>query len=217
MLIKYTGKNKFIFIANTKSASTSIESSKIARIADVKLIDHRVGKHMPLGKVHAEFNFIFKEYKIQDFFKFGIIRDPLDWVVSWFNFRSRTALENPQHPNHKNYTGNMTFAEFWQSHKNKPFLRPQSQNFFAKDREIQLDYIILKNNLTDQLQVVEQALSIESIQIKKRNKSSVKRLVVQDVETAIKSEIEQKYHTDYQLINNLDEFNSRGISKFVRS
>jgi len=215
MLIKYSGKNKFIFIANTKSASTSIESSEIARIADVKLIDHRVGKHMSLGQVHAEFGFIFKEYKIQDFFKFGIIRDPLDWVISWFNFRSRDALKDPSNPNHKNYTGDQTFADFWHFNKEKHFLRPQYQNFFARDRKLELDYIILKNNLSNQLPVVEKALSIDSIEVKKRNKSTVTRLSAKDVDREIKSEVEHKYHVDYELINNLEDFNAKGIKRFI--
>ena len=215
MLIKYTGKNKFIFIANTKSASTSIENSDIAKIADIKLIDHKVGKHMSLGQVHAKFDFIFDQYKVHNFFKFGIIRDPLDWVVSWFNFRSRAALKDPSHPNHKNYTGNLTFAEFWHSNQDKPFLRPQYQTFFAPDRQIELDYIILQNNLPNQLPVVKKALSIDALEIKKRNKSTKIRLSTQDIGDDVKKEIERKYRTDYKLIDNLEEFNSKGISRFI--
>ena len=209
MLIKYTGKNKFIFIANTKCASTSIESSEIADIADIKLIDHNIGKHLSIGKVCEKFDFIFEEYKAQDFFKFGVIRNPLDWVVSWFNFRSRTQLRDPSHPNHENYTGEMTFSEFWHLNKNKPFLRPQYQSFFAKDKNIHLDYIILQEKLLEHISVVKTVLALDSLTIQNKNKSSAKRIKSEDVKNDIKNEIEHKYRLDYELINNLEKFNSQ--------
>jgi hypothetical protein len=48
MLIKYSGKNKFIFVANTKCASTSIVHSKIAKISDIKLTYTQIGRHMSI-------------------------------------------------------------------------------------------------------------------------------------------------------------------------
>ena len=214
MLIKYTGKNKFIFIANTKCASTSIESSEIADVADIKLINSNIGKHMSIGKVCEKFDFIFKEYKTQGFFKFGIIRNPLDWVVSWFNFRSRTQLKEPSHPNHENYTGEMTFSEFWHSNKNKHFLKPQYQSFFAKGKNIQLDYIMLHEKLLDHIAVVETVLSLNSLTIQNKNKSSVKRIKSKDIKNDIRNEIKQKYDLDYELINNLEKFNSKRYDLF---
>ena len=87
---------------------------------------------MSIEEIYEIFEFIFKEYKIEDFFKFGIIRDPLHWVVSWFNFRAIPELSDPSHPNHKNYTGEMQFSDFWNLHKNHVFLNPQSGRFFQR-------------------------------------------------------------------------------------
>lgn len=217
MLMKYTGQNKFIFIANTKCASTSIESSEIAKIADIKLVNHNIGKHMSIGKVHERFNFIFEQYKVQDFFKFGIIRNPLDWVVSWFNFRSRIQLRNPSNPDHKNYTGEMTFAQFWDSNKNQPFLKPQYRNFFAKDRNIKLDYIILQDQLCEHISIIKEMVKTDLLTIQNKNQSTIKRITSEDVEDKIKDEIKQKYRLDYDLINNLEEFNLKGLESFKKS
>src|SRR6476469_3594766 len=102
MLIKYSGKNKFIFVANTKCASTSIEHSKIAEISEIKLTYGlpRIGRHMSIDDISEKFNFLFEEYKLNEFFKFGVIRDPLDWVVSWFNFNSRPEARDPKYRFH---------------------------------------------------------------------------------------------------------------------
>lgn len=42
----------------------------------------------------------------------SVMRDPLDWVGSWFRFRARPQLADPNHPRHAEYTGAMTFDEF---------------------------------------------------------------------------------------------------------
>jgi len=41
-----------------------------------------------------------------------LMRDPLSWIESWYRYRSRDALKNPSNPNHKNYTGNISYDEF---------------------------------------------------------------------------------------------------------
>ena len=211
MLIKYTGKNKFIFIANTKCASSSIEASRIAKIADIELTNTNIGKHLSIGKLYDKFDFIFEQFNFQDFFKFGIIINLLDWVVSWFNFRSRSQVTNPNHPKHKNYTGEMTFAEFWNLSKNQPFLKPEYHKFFNKSKNIQVDYLMLQEKMLEDISTVKEILKIDSFKIPNKNKSAVKRISSEDVEDDIKEEIRQKYHRDYDLIYNLEEFNLKGI------
>ena len=39
-------------------------------------------------------------------------REPIDWLSSWWRFRSREQLANPTNPRHRNYTGDVSFEEF---------------------------------------------------------------------------------------------------------
>ncbi|NES71262.1 MAG: hypothetical protein F6K24_41665, partial [Okeania sp. SIO2D1] len=82
MLIKYSGNNKFIFIANRKCASSSIEESAIAKIADIRIKRSPLGKHLSMKEIYDRFNWIFEhqEFSLDKFFKWGIIRDPVKRV-----------------------------------------------------------------------------------------------------------------------------------------
>jgi hypothetical protein len=39
-------------------------------------------------------------------------REPIDWLSSWWRYRSRAQLANPANPRHRNYTGDMSFEQF---------------------------------------------------------------------------------------------------------
>jgi hypothetical protein len=215
MLIKYSGKNKFIFVANTKCASTSIHTSTIAEISDIKLIYAWIGRHISLEDIYDKFNFIFEKVQFNEFFKFGIIREPLDWVVSWFNFNSRPELRDPIHQAHKNYTGEMTFSEFWHLRKNEGLLKPQTNKFFSsKNEKIRIDYLVRLENLIEDLSTIREILGLDSLEIPKINESLVRRIEPNDVEDYIKEEIREKYSSDYELLANLKFLNSRGLELF---
>lgn len=39
-------------------------------------------------------------------------REPLDWLHSWWRYRTREQIADPSHPAHKNYAGSVTFDQF---------------------------------------------------------------------------------------------------------
>ncbi len=42
----------------------------------------------------------------------SVMREPLDWVGSWYRFRARSELADTSHPRHAEYTGAMSFDQF---------------------------------------------------------------------------------------------------------
>lgn len=215
MLLKWLGPNQFIFVANTKCASNSFEASGLANTADVKLTSTYVGKHMPLEEIHDRFDFIFREIDFDDFFKFGIIRDPLQWVVSWFNYRSRPELADPSHRNHENYTGNMEFSDFWSKNRDQKFLDPQSSRFFSESNErIRPDYLIRLEKLSEGLAVVEQILGQKTLRLARKNRSRTKKISDGDVDDQARTDILEKYSRDYDLLSRLDSYNADRLEAF---
>lgn len=63
---------KFIYVGVPKTGTTSIESHIKTKY---KIIPHCHKKHAPIC-LHNE--------KYLDYFKFGFVRNPWDWVVSWY-------------------------------------------------------------------------------------------------------------------------------------
>lgn len=87
---------------------------------------------------------LFPSKKIESF---CLIRDPHEWIESWYRYRSRDDLKNPKHPNHKNFTGNISYDEFIDAYISKG-ARPSfanlgtQYNFMKLDTgEIGVDYI----------------------------------------------------------------------------
>tara|TARA_R110001592_G_scaffold130031_4_gene343035 strand:- start:12141 stop:12716 length:576 start_codon:yes stop_codon:yes gene_type:complete len=91
--------HNFLFIANTKTGSTSIQNC-----LNLYKSEHKITpKHCTLKIIYKNFPFI------KDYFKFTIVRNPFDWVVSWYFYRKKVKNENN--------TRDITFKE-WLSDEN---------------------------------------------------------------------------------------------------
>lgn len=215
MLMKYFGDHKFIFVANTKTASSSIEASHLADIAEVRFTHNTMGKHLPIGRIADRFDFVFDEFGLDEFFKFGVIREPVDWVVSWFNYRSRPELGDPSHRNHHNYVGDIGFAEFWETNHHRDFLAPQSHMFVSPDDPaIKVNYLIRFRHLADDLATVCTTLDRKPVKLPYRNRSWMGRISASDVDAALAEEIRDRFRADVELIESLASFNAAGIELF---
>lgn len=80
---------KFIFLANLKTASTSVEQA-LGRYADIRLSQSQFGKHMSLAELLDRFAFIFDEQPFESFFSFAVVRHPVDRLHSLY--RSHKAV-----------------------------------------------------------------------------------------------------------------------------
>ncbi|MBF5056602.1 hypothetical protein Y5W_01896 [Alcanivorax sp. 521-1] len=64
-----------------------------------------------------------------------MMREPLEWLHSWYRYRTREELKDPTHPNRNNYTGGLEFDEFlkaYMSRERPPFADVGSQRQFLE-------------------------------------------------------------------------------------
>jgi len=212
MLIKYSGHNKFIFIANPKCASSSIEESVVGRIADIRIMRTPLGKHMSIEDIYKRFNWIFEhqEFSLDKFFKWGIIRDPIKRVVSWYNYRSIPTLKN-----RNKYTGDLSFNDFWNINKTTKLLQPQYNNFFdINDKSIKVDYLCRQECLLEDFLKIRDILGVNLSRFPKSHISTTRTIEVNDIEESLKKEIKEYHAIDYELIENLKSLNLEGLHKF---
>ena len=105
-------RHGFVFISVTKAASTSIEdafepySQMSLRGNPFKHTRYSGFQHF-LQPYMALRGFPRESYEVV-----CVFREPIDWLASWWRYRSREELADPSHPAHNNYTGDVPFEEF---------------------------------------------------------------------------------------------------------
>lgn len=194
-------KQRFIFLSNTKTASTSIESI-LRKHCNITLDRPPSVKHMSYRKICKNFNFLFSKpgFEIDTFYKFGVIREPIDWVISWFNYRSRQEIADPQHKQHKNYLGNTNFEEYIDL-LDKGLLAPQSNLFLDKNGKDAMNFIIRYENLEEDFNYVMKQIGLkEELTIPHKNKSNNVRIRREDISQKNLKKIQSIFYKDYQFI-----------------
>ena len=158
MLISLT--RKFIFVANLKTASTAIEAVLRPR-SHIALVESRFGKHMPFRTIERRFGWVFDYVKRQEFLVFGVIRDPVDFVISLYNSHMDPKFKSsPQL-----FTGDIDFEQFldrWAA-TNHDQLRPQFNRFVSAARSLGANYLISYEKLSDGLNRLVSAHGIKEL------------------------------------------------------
>lgn len=136
---------------------------------------HRGGtpqrKHIPLPAALRDYDFLFgrKKYAPETFFKFGVMRDPVDWIQSWYRYRKGNNVAHP-------VGEDTTFEDFWRdwvAKSEKPKQKRHQKKFFAKaDGTLVADYIIPYAELDSHFAIITKGLGIEA-RLTKQNVSKI--------------------------------------------
>jgi len=102
----------FAFLCAPKCASSSIEEA-IAPFCNINFSGPGGLKHITArdyrSQILAYHHRVLANRPIE---AFSIVREPVEWLFSWYRYRQRKDIMNPDHPFHRNYTGNMSFEAF---------------------------------------------------------------------------------------------------------
>lgn len=195
-------KKRFVFVANTKAASTSIEAA-LARQAEISRPGGPQEKHTPLAFVRWEYRFLFTapETPFDGFFKFGVMREPMDWIESWFRYRKGNKVASP-------LPASMSFAEFWDQgdwnirrRDGAPYA--QSDMFVDQHGQLLADLVLPYHRLNEVLPRVFQALGIAA-EVSHLNVSALKS-VDDSLTPALRDRMRAHYAADYALFDTLED------------
>jgi Sulfotransferase family len=199
---------KFIFVANTKTASTSIESALI-RYADIVRTGDPRRKHTSLYEAIRSYPIVFRNqhHAPEAYFKFGVMRDPIDWIGSWYRYRSGNRVESP-------LPQDMSFADFWkQADWNIRYANGQKHlqrdMFCASDGTLLADVIIPYAQVSEVFHEICQILKIDC-PLPRHNVS--RRTNTGWIPDNLRDEMRDYYAEDYALYNRLDEINAQGLA-----
>jgi sulfotransferase famil protein len=186
---------KFIFVANLKSASSTIETA-LADWAEVRLTQTRFGKHDGLTQISQKFVWLKRYVPYEEFFVFGVIREPVDFVLSLYNSHNKNAFDGKKHS-----TKGMSFDEFldvwcarsWQA-------RPQAQRFKDEHGRLKMSHLIALDRLGEEFPLLCARLKIEAPPLGRVNPSpSV--LAARDLTGAQLARVRERYAEDYAALS----------------
>lgn len=209
-----SGPNAFVFAACSKNASTTIEGL-LAPCCDVALT--RAGaarkKHVTVKDIREKFAPLFEAtVPFDDYFSFGVIRDPVKRAVAKYNYRSTFK------PDHKQYCGDIEFEQFLDEMcggKAPPRSRVNSQaKFFGlQGTNIGVDFLLRLEHLVADAAPLGDRLGIDlakALAAAHRNKNEVKRINVRDLTEEQVERIETRFSRDKKLYRIVSRRHDRG-------
>lgn len=128
-------KEKLVFFATPKTASTSIEMA-LGPAADIRISKQPKAKHTPYRKYARLLEPFVLTLTGDEPDTVAVIREPVDWLGSWYRYRSRPALNGTP-----NSTAGITFDQFvegYLSDDQPGYARVGSQGRFMSDTDGQI-------------------------------------------------------------------------------
>lgn len=203
-------EKRFIFVANTKCASTSLEDA-LKPYCDLDYGGTPQRKHIDLRDARKAIPEIFSDPNndFAEFFKFGVMRDPIDWISSWFRYRKRRDIEAP-------IPEDMEFREFWalndwnKYHGRQRTHYLQSDKFVGYKGRVLADVILPFNSVEEGFARICEDLGIPQPPLRKLNQSP-KKVPVPVIPEDLIDEVRAHYADDYALIDRIPEINGKGF------
>jgi len=194
----------FAFLAMPKCASSSIEPKLLWR-GMISMPRNPALKHIPA----AEFERLvvplieLTGYRRGSYETVCLFREPIDWVHSWWRYRSRDELATPESPGHKNYTGHVTFEEFADAYiAGRPaFARIGSQADFVRGSadEVGVDRIFAYERIDLFVDYLAERIGT-TLELDWRNSSPPRPLELSD---AGRERLRRHLRTDYRIYDDL--------------
>jgi hypothetical protein len=190
--------HKFIFVANLKTGSTSIERA-LRPYSEISMVRSEWGKHISLGHAELRFSRIFELIPRSDFFAFGALRDPVDWMVSLY--QSHRSIQFRGTPLD---TSDMTFEEFqgkWVA-ANADQIVPQITRLLDAKNEFGVDFVLRFEKLEEDLTSVCALLGVPRVRLSREN-ASVALPIAGGVPHHCAELIRAMYPTDFEIWSSL--------------
>jgi hypothetical protein len=187
---------KFIFVANLKSASSTIEAA-LAPKAEVKLTQTKFGKHDSLSQISNKFAWVKRYVPYDEFFVFAVMRDPVDHLLSLYNSHQKGEFDGKPHS-----TKDMSFDDFlevwcgrsWQA-------KPQHVRFTDEHGRFKMSHIVMLEDLAQEFDRICEHLRLGRIELGHKNPSPA-ALNRQDLTAAQVELVRTRYAEDYAWIAN---------------
>jgi len=172
-------KEKLVFFATPKTASTSIELA-LGTTCDIRISKVPNAKHTPYRKYQRLLEPFIMTLTGDEPDTVAVIREPIEWLGSWYRYRSRDELHgaNP-----------------------KPFARIGSQAKFMSDKDgnVGMSHLFRYEDIDGLVQFMQRRIG-KQFQLGRANQSPVVEL---ELSPDLRSELKKVLAPDYEIYDRL--------------
>ncbi len=187
-------KQKLVYLATPKTGTTAIESALDAS-ADMVFRDPPGIKHTHLFRFEKYLRPFLDRIERREWEVVSVVREPVDWLGSWYRYRRREALEGS--PNSTRDISFDDFVEAYLADTPPPFAQVGSQSWFFRPfkRDPSTTQLFAYDELSDMVAYLEQRLN-RRIAPEERNRSPSMTL---ELSRQRRRELETKAAADFEL------------------
>ncbi len=185
------------FMAIPKTGTTALEGFLAPR-ADIVMRNPPEMKHMPVYRYKRFFIPLLERTGVTGLETMAIVREPIDWLGSWYKYRSRDELKGQA-----NSTAEMSFDDFIKGYlrnKKPPFADVGSQAKFAADGDNPngITHLFRYENMKAAIEFLNKRLAV-NIVLARKNVSPPREF---HLSPGVEARLRRKYEAEFTLWEN---------------
>lgn len=187
-------KAKLVLLAVPKTGTTALEAALLAH-ADTAILNPPEKKHLTARRWRNQLAPFFENRGARQIETMAIIREPRDWLGSWYRYRARPEISGSA-----SSTAGMDFAQFvtgWLSDPEPEYARIGRQSRFVANAEgkIIVDHLFRYEDLDQAVDFLQQRLGV-TLDLGRRNISPQADL---SLPPALEARLQREAAADFDL------------------
>ena len=187
-------KAKLVLLAVPKTGTTALEAALLAH-ADTAILNPPEKKHLTARRWRNQLAPFFENRGTRQIETMAIIREPRDWLGSWYRYRARPEISGSA-----SSTAGMDFAQFvtgWLSDPEPEYARVGRQSRFVANAEgkIIVDHLFRYEDLDQAVDFLQQRLGV-TLDLGRRNISPQADL---SLPPALEARLQREAAADFDL------------------
>ena len=187
-------KAKLVLLAVPKTGTTALEAALLAH-ADTAILNPPEKKHLTARRWRNQLAPFFENRGARQIETMSIIREPRDWLGSWYRYRARPEISGSA-----SSTAGMDFAQFvtgWLSDPEPEYARVGRQSRFVANAEgkIIVDHLFRYEDLDQAVDFLQQRLGV-TLDLGRRNISPQADL---SLPPALEARLQREAAADFDL------------------
>lgn len=190
-------KQRLVYLATPKTGTTAIETA-LEPLASISVLRPPELKHTSVHRYWKHLAPFLEQVADEDFMVVAVMREPIDWLGSWYRYRQR-----PSGPTPEKSTAGISFDAFVEAYLSDP--QPEFANvgwqsrFLVPDRGPGVDRLFRYDNMPAFVQFLEDRLDCE-ITLPRLNVSPAGST---ELDAAIEARLRTTFARDFALYDSL--------------